>query len=56
MSKVKIEHELLESRIATATALFDQWIKWCKDNGIKSYQIPHITQAFNVKAEDSRDD
>lgn len=52
MSKVKLEHELLDSTIATAAALFNEWIKWCEANGIKGYQIPHITNAFIKKASD----
>lgn len=48
MSKVKLEHEKLDSNIATAAALFNEWIKWCNRVGIKPYAIPHITEAFNV--------
>lgn len=52
--KVKLEHELLDSKIATAAALFNEWIKWCEANGIKSYSIPHITAAFNVNPGDEK--
>lgn len=52
MSKVKLEHELLDSKIATAAALFNEWIKWTAANGIEPYAIPHITAAFNLKPED----
>lgn len=54
--KVKLEHELLDSKIATAAALFNEWVKWCDENGIKPYAIPHITAAFNVAPGDSRND
>lgn len=54
MSKVKLEHELLDSKIATAAALFNEWIKWCNEQGIKPYAIPHITAAFNVNKEDAK--
>lgn len=56
MAKVKLEHELLDSKIATAAALFNEWIKWCKENGIHGYQMPHITGAFNIKPEDEKKD
>lgn len=51
MAKVKIEHELLESKIATAAALFNEWITWCKANGINGTQMSHITDAFRVTPE-----
>ena len=53
--KVKLEHELLDSKIATAAALFNEWIRWCEENNIKSYAIPHITAAFNVSPLDKKD-
>lgn len=56
MTKVTLEHELLDSKIATAAALFSEWLKWCDENGIQPYAIPHITAAFNVKSEDYRRD
>lgn len=52
MTKVKLEHELLDSKIATAAALYNEWLKWCQVNGIKPYATPHITAAFQVTAED----
>lgn len=52
MTKVTLQHELLDSKIATATALFSEWLKWCDENGIQPYAIPHITASFNIKPED----
>lgn len=49
---VKLEHELLESKVATAAALLNEWIKWCGANGVKPYAIPHITAAFEIRQED----
>lgn len=54
MSKVRLEHELLDSKVATATALLNEWLKWCCDNDIKPYAIPHIMAAFTIKPEDFR--
>lgn len=51
-SKIKLEHELLDSKIATAAALFNEWVKWCNDNGIPAYSIPHITKAFEKTGKD----
>lgn len=48
MSKAKIEHEILDSKIATAAALFNEWIKWCEANGILARKLPLITQLFEV--------
>lgn len=56
MSKVKLEHELLDSKIATAAALYNEWLKWCADNQIMPYAIPKITQAFELKPEDYKAD
>lgn len=56
MSKVKLEHELLDSKIATASALFSEWLKWCEQNGIQPYAIPHITASFNVAKADYKGD
>lgn len=52
--KVKLEHELLDSKIATAAGLFNEWIKWCQANEIKPYAIPHITAAFNIMPGDEK--
>lgn len=52
MSKVKIEHELLGSKMATAVALFNEWIKWCQINGIESRKIPMITDLFECTPEE----
>lgn len=50
--KVKIEHEMLESKTATAVALFDQWIRWCNANGIKARNIASIPELFQVTDEE----
>jgi hypothetical protein len=52
MTKVKVEHELLDSKIATATALFNEWIKWCNDNNIKPRVIASIPKLFEVTEEE----
>lgn len=52
MAKVKLEHELLDSKIATATALFCAWIKWCEDNNIKPRTISAIPKLFEVTPEE----
>lgn len=49
-----IQHPLLESKVATASALFHQWIKWCEQNNIGSLQMSHITDAYRVRATDLR--
>jgi hypothetical protein len=56
MSKVRLEHELLDSKIATATALLNEWLKWCDNNGVMPYAIPHIVAAFTLKPEDFNKD
>lgn len=49
---VKIEHELLDSKIATATALLNEWIKWCNDNNIRPRTIASIPRLFEVTEEE----
>lgn len=56
MVKVKLEHELLDSKIATASALFNEFLKWCEENDIKPYQITHITQSFQLTQQDYDND
>lgn len=46
--KVKLEHELLDSKIATATALFNEWIKWCDDNNIRPQTTASIPKLFEI--------
>lgn len=55
MAKVKIEHELLDSKIATATALFNEWIKWCDENKINPRAIAQIPQLFLVTPEEYKE-
>ncbi len=46
--KAKIEHEMLDSKVATATALFNEWIKWCDENNIKPRVVAAIPRLFEV--------
>lgn len=48
----KIEHPMLDSKIATAVALFNEWIKWCEGNGVMARKIPLITQLFEITPEE----
>ncbi len=50
--KVKVEHELLDSKIATATALFNEWLKWCKENGVSPRTTAQIPRLFEVSQEE----
>ncbi len=50
--RVKLEHEMLDSKMATAVALFNEWIKWCDQNGIAPDKISKIPELFSMKAED----
>lgn len=43
-----LEHPQLDSNIATAAALFNEWIKWCTDHNIDGYAMTHITQAYQI--------
>lgn len=55
MKKIaKIEHPMLDSKNATAVALFNEWIKWCDDNGILARKIPLITQIFELTPEEQK--
>ncbi len=46
MSKTKIEHEMLDSKIATAVALFNEWIKWCDEQGLRPRTVTDIPALF----------
>jgi len=48
MSKVKLEHELLDSKMATAVSLFNEWLKWCEKNGINGSLRTQIPKLFLV--------
>lgn len=50
--KVKIEHDMLDSKIATAAALFNEWIKWCTDNNLKPRVVAAIPRLFEVSQEE----
>ena len=50
MSKVKLEHERLESTMATAVALFNEWIKWCDANDVGADKMPMIARLFENPA------
>jgi hypothetical protein len=53
--KVKLEHELLDSKIATATALFNEWIKWCDEHNLKPRTIAAIPKLFEVTQEEYKE-
>lgn len=42
----RLEHEILDSKIATAVALFNEWIKWCKAEGIEPQAMTIIPELF----------
>jgi len=46
MTKAKVEHDLLDSKIATAVALFNEWIKWCDENDIQRTTTVDIPKLF----------
>lgn len=52
MVTVKLEHELLDSKIATAAALFNEWIKWCNENNINPRTVASIPRLFEVSQEE----
>lgn len=50
---VTLEHPRLESKTATAVALFDQWLRWCEEEGnLTARQITHVTKAFWLTPEE----
>lgn len=42
----KIEHERLDSTMATVVALHNEWIKWCTANDISAEKIYLIGRLF----------
>ena len=50
--KAKIEHETLDSKIATATALFNEWVKWCEENDVHPRTIALIPKLFEMSKEE----
>lgn len=45
---VSIWHDLLDSKIATATALYNEWLKWCEANDLRAETIAGIPKLFEV--------
>lgn len=48
MSKVKIEHELLESKNATWVALLNKLIKWGEAEGVRNEAMYHFMMAHTI--------
>lgn len=46
--KAKIEHDILDSKVATAVALFNEWIRWCNENDIQERTLTDIPKLFSV--------
>lgn len=52
MGKVVLEHQVLDSKIATAAALFNEWVKWCQQQNIRPQTIAAIPKLFEVPPEE----
>lgn len=49
-----IEHEQLKSNVATAAALYCEWLRWCDEHGIDGYAATHISKAFIIQSPPER--
>ena len=53
-SMATIEHEQLKSNVATAAALYCEWLRWCDEHGIDGYAATHISKAFIIQSPPER--
>lgn len=51
IADASIKHVQLDSKIATAAALFNEYLKWAKDQDLELEQITHIINSFKVDKE-----
>lgn len=49
---VTLQHPRLDSNVATAAALLNEWLKWCEEIGIGPRQTTSIMESFRLTQEE----